>query len=229
MKTFSRIALCGLLLLAGASISFAAYTADKSEVHIASAVVTGTPIATLTALVKNISDNAETDQLNWTNIQVGVSTWSVSQQYVQLQYDANQAGWGIQIRTGNQEDGADPTATGTTDDDITGLIGVTDTSKNAALGWEVYDSTSDYDSTIWGIPAAGNDWFYVSDSSQTTYDVSDPANLDYMTIVNSSGLKHDVGREAGSSPIYVYMEANFTTAEMQTYRTNKLYFILYHQ
>jgi len=227
MKTFSRIALCGLLLFAAASISFAAYTADESEVHIASAVVTGTPVATLTALVKNISDNAETDQLNWTNIQVGVSTWSVSQQYVQLQYDANQAGWGIQIRTGNQEGGADPTATGATDDDIGGLIGVTDTSKNAALGWEVYDDTTSI--TYWGTPDTGNDWFYVSDSSQTTYDVGDPANLEYMTIVNSSGLKHDVGREAGSSPIYVYTEANFTTAEMQTYRTNKLYFILYHQ
>jgi len=185
----------------------------------------GSPVATLSTAIKNISDNAPNYQLNWSTITVDVSTWVVSEQYVEVTYDANQTGWGVRVYTDNKAADADPKATGATDDDITGLIGSVTTEKNAALSWEVFDDTT---SVTAAVPAVGNDWLWLKDKSQSDWaNIGD--QLDYTTIVNVTGIKHKLSRDPGSSPIYVYFEGNFSNSEIQQYKTNKLYFVLYHQ
>lgn len=212
--------------------SHAAYISDVLVTKIASATVNSGP-GSLTVTVKKISDNSPATQIGWSNPGTG---WTEADHYLEIAYNSNDVGWGVQIYTDNHNPAADPAYTGSTTQgwEGQGLVGVSNSTVAIALAWTARDDpgarpaiTTDSD----GILISNNGWAYFKDPMQTAG--SNPFNYgeEYITIVHSGGLADNAGNRTygATSPVYIYLIGNFKGALNQVYRTNQLTLELYHE
>ena len=238
MKKKGLLIFCLTLGLVMASVGIAmAFTHDHEEVNVASATVTGATIADMTVTIKNVSNDAVATEINWSGLSVGVSTWTVANQYIEIDAESTYPGWGIQIYTNNVDTPtvtvvpASPKYTGIAG--AAGLVGVTDTTVALPMAWHAED-----DVTTWGTSPqnpeenAGstfdNGYLWQADASENLFTLGD----DYITIWNGNGIRWGYGPGdlvGATSPIVVYLGAKFTTATVQSYKTNTIILEQYHQ
>lgn len=234
MKKKGLLVFCLTLGLVMANVGIAmAFTHDNSALNTAEVVVGGTEEADMTVTIKNVSNNAVVTQIGWTGIMVGSSGWEVADQYIQIDATSTYAGYGIQIYTNNTSTAApvaNPVFTGS--GSPAGLVGVTDTAIALPMAWHAED-----DVTTWGTSPEDpvfngatfdNGYLWQPDIAEGTFVNGD----DYVTIWNSGGIRYsyDPGaRSSASSPIVVYLGADFTSASVQTYRSSTITLEQYHQ
>lgn len=201
------------------------------------ALAAGRPAAAyhdLTVTVKNVSDQAVVSEVSWA---ASPSNWQEALQYLEISYQSNETGWGVQIYTDNHNGAADPYYTGTTQTGTegAGLIGTKDTTVNAPMAWTALDApgprptvTADGN----GILISNNGWAYFKDKMQTTGSYPFTYGEDYIIIVNASGLaKNDgTGRNASAAtPVAIYLIGNFRNQRNQLFQTNQLTVEMFHQ
>jgi hypothetical protein len=202
----------------------------------ASWVVSSWGAFSLTVTIKNISDNAAVSQATWSSV---TPTWKEADQYLEVDYFSDQSGWGVQIYTDNHHAGADPAYTGDTTAgwEGAGLVGVTAPSYFVPMAWTAQTATGtarpDIITTdIYGTLDSNKGYAYFKDPMQQVVGNNPfvPGD-DYITLINVNGLATNKPswRIAASSPVYVYLIANFIGRPNQTYRTNQLIVELYHQ
>ncbi|NTV53259.1 MAG: hypothetical protein HGA76_09655 [Candidatus Firestonebacteria bacterium] len=207
----------------------AAAVSDVVSKSTASAVLN--TLSSMTVTLENVANTYTASQLAWT---APTNTWVESDQCFKIAYNSNDIGWGIQIYTDNHNAGASPAYTGPTAAGYEGqgLIGVTNSMIYAPLAWTALTAkgarppitTNPVDGTL----NSNNAYAYFKDRLQSSF----VDGNDYITIVNGNGLARNdgLGRVYGvTSPVYVYVIANFKGVGNQTYRTNQLTVELYHQ
>lgn len=192
-KRAMAITLVVALVLAQSGLAHAFISDDVVGPFTATATVGGQTQSTLTVQIRDVVGGAIAAQLGWQGITTN-SEWEVSDQYLEVTYQANQVGWGVQIFTDNLGVGANPVYGGdpTTDpaSQPAGLIGTQDNTitcplvtlvtKDAILESQIQDPvlvidqqtdaryfTSGYDE----IPGGDSEkvWFWLKDVSGTEW------------------------------------------------------------
>jgi len=139
-----------------------------------------------------------------------------AQQYLEIHYQLDEAADQVTISTDNR------TApihrfTGPSNVSAAGLVGAVDSTITVPLLWQVYDATQP------AAPAFTNtvEWAYVPDASDP--DFTTPAAVNYRTLVSAAGLgdRPSAGRSA-TSPVVVYLAADFRGKPAQPYGTDRL-------
>lgn len=185
----------------------------------------------ITVTVKNISDNNTVSTIGWTDTSAG---WHEANQYIQLNYQSNEVGWGVRIYTDNYNAAANPQYTGNTYPAYagTGMVGVSDPTSTVSMGWVALSALGARPAILTNGDGTLQDnkrWVYVMDKHNPTFD----ASLDYTTVVKADGMALNDGviywQTPVSSPVYIYTICDFSGASNQTYRTNMLTVELYYQ
>lgn len=205
-----------------------------SDITVAnSAEMTLTSTPTMNVTLKNLSDDQTATKMTWSST---TSNWNKSDQYIQIDYDANDIGWGIRIYTDNNNASADPSYTGPTSSgsEGAGLIGVTDTTQYAPLAWTAIDALTDTPSALPtdSVIPSNAGWAYFKDPIQSSFSNNVGDDQEYLTIINSSGMALNTvaGRDYNAaSPIFLHVAGNFKNIPNQTYRTNQIILELFHQ
>ena len=213
IKRIMSIALAVALVFAQGTIA-GAFVSDGTEgPFIAAVTISGTPVATLTVALKDVVGNGAATALGWTGVNIG-DTWEISDQYLQVSYNANQIGWGVQIYTDNMSGSANPQYAGDPSTDSSqqpaGLIGVDNSLITCPMATLVTDSTITaaqiQTPVVAGTPATGlyftsgydevpgggveKVWFWLKDKSGTDLSLTPTFSAtgdDYATIVNTLG------------------------------------------
>ncbi len=223
-----------------------AFSSTNTYVCVSSVTITGTPTAELSVSIKNISDNVTTGYLTWDGIVLGTTKWKASLQYLEVNSTDTNPSWGIQVYTDNK---SSRTAIGGTADPQysgvgkpVGLVGVANTETVLATCWHIKDNTTDYTAlTIYKTgeeadphlyqftDASGNNWKFMEDCGA---DASwDGDGYYYITPWNQTGILYGEAadeRASASTPVCLYIGADFTQASYQAYRTSKLILEQYH-
>lgn len=203
----------------------------------------------LTATLKNISDNQNASQLTWSSVNPG-GGWKAADQYIQLDLTYYQPGWGIQIYTDNAAADASPRYAGSvSSSNPVGLISVEyPESAPLPMCWRMVDVSTTttlsivqgsdnklYSSQLGG--QAGQYPCFVWMKDRGTPAIPDKGTTvftpgeDYVTVWDNRGAQHAEGTWSGcQSPNYIYIGANFNGAVTPgTYRTNKLIVELFYE
>src|SRR5882724_2415425 len=102
----------------------------------ATATTGGTPtIAIISAVIKNISDNATVTTIGWTNTAAG---FQVASQYIDLNTNINTTSGGVQYYTDNTNAAASPTFSGLISSNTAtpaGLVDSADTTQKLPTAW----------------------------------------------------------------------------------------------
>lgn len=240
------------LVMAGPASLQAAFTVDgTANVSVATVTVTGTPAATLgdpAYFVVGGTTPADPETIAWSDVESGVTEWKTADNYIRIDYDANQTGWGIQIYTDNTAADANPRyADDAPSNEVQKPAGLVRTDGYQALpmAWNAFDDQSEAgpDENGYGNPVeeiVGDQyrlgrWQWLKDKGNLAS--ADPEDTDwfdaesYVTLVNSDGvLGWGVVRYSATHPIDVFLAGRFNNAEVEAqYGTNKLTLELYHQ
>ncbi len=233
-------------LLIFSSTGLFAYDSDMSHVTFATAQVTGTPVANLSVKIKNIlPPYAETDKITWPPLDPASPGWILANQMIEIDYNANQPGWGILIMTDNTNTSIQPQPHQTLPGSY-GLLGVAaDGSWSGDTMMLVWSGLSTNNN---GTTYAEVDSFVGCPTNMTpccipiVKDYSDftPDALDYVTVVNSRGIQQ-AWMEGGKlkcwrneywngTPDYIYLRARVKPDQaLGPYVTKSLTIELYHQ
>ncbi len=243
-------AMCFLFLVSLFVVSFnlsAAYNIKNTTIFTAQVTVTGSTNTALEISIFNRVDDTPASVVEWTNISLplgGDTSWRVANQYVKIIYTNYNSYWGISFGSDNFNSAiADPLFTGATND-AAGLVGVNNTSAALQLVWQIQDDTTTYDPPKISDPVTsggstyftntGWAWKFLIDQAPTTsfWDTSgNDASMGtasvnyYVTPVNQAGRlwgSAATERGGGSSPVYLYLAADFSTATAQQYKTTTL-------
>ena len=145
MKKILSTTLVVVYILAQSAIA-GAFVSDGTQGPFTAAVDLsgGTPVGTLSVAVKVVGTGAAATTLGWSGVNLG-DGWKVSGQYLEVTYDANQIGWGVQIYTDNMATAANPKYAGdpTTDpaQQPAGLVGTVNTMLTCSMAILAYDSS----------------------------------------------------------------------------------------
>ena len=139
-----------------------------------------------------------------------------AQHYLEIRYDTGPSFDRITIATDNRQ-APIHRFTGPPEASAAGLVGVVDPGIVAPLLWQVYDerqpSAPPFTDTV--------QWAFVPDASDTGFGT--PETIGYRTLVSASGLgDRPKGERSGSSPIAVYVVADFRDKPAQPYATDRL-------
>jgi hypothetical protein len=213
----------------------------------ATATTGGTPtIAIISAVIKNISNNATATSIGWTNTAAG---WQVSDQYVDLNTNINTKSGGVQYYTDNTNAAASPKYTAVISSVTPTPAGLVDPTGTQKLPTAWLASTT----TVTGLgptdPNANTGqsflWFFHEDKAQVAVPSANAAAFNngdaFVTVyaapgtilggqtVASPGGVHfaqnpnSFGGFAQNAHTFIYTEADFTAALAQTtYSTNRL-------
>jgi hypothetical protein len=143
IKRLMSITLVVALVLTQTAIAGAFVSDDTVGPYVAKATVTGAAVANLSVAIKFVEDNTGSSDINWSGINIG-DTWEISTEYLEVTYEANQVGWGVQIYTDNMNNTTNPyTGDPTTDpsEQPVGLIGVDSKHITCPIAMLVTDST----------------------------------------------------------------------------------------
>lgn len=243
MKAFTIMAL--LITIMGSSL-YAGYTVKNTTIFTAQVTVTGTTNTALEIQIYNRFTHSPTNVVTWSNYSLpitGDTTWKIANEYVKIIYTNYNTWWGITFGSDNFNTSiANPVFTGNTNN-AGGLVGVINTSQALPIVWQVQDNTNDYqppkisdpysDGTTTYFTNEGWMWKFLIDQSDP--DFTNTSNNDasmgsatvnyYVTLMNQNGRlwgSANNERGGGSSPLYLYLAADFATAVAQTYRTTTL-------
>lgn len=197
--------------------------------------------------LKNIDDDAITNQITWQGVNPG-DNWKVAQQYIEVHTDfTGEIDWGIQIYTENKVWDANPKYEGVLTQGFN-LVS-TDTHKGALpMCWKVKESKEDPTQPVWSDNRddgtrgfADYQWKLIKDKSQTENPFIN--DEDYVKVWDNNGIywNEGVGLDLDpyqeyfqpcpmntASPNYIYLAANFKNATTpRTYKTNKLTLEMY--
>jgi hypothetical protein len=142
-----------------------------------------------------------------------------SQQYIEVSYPSLAATERITISTDNRN-GPVHRYTGAPGTDAAGLVGEVDSTVVVPSLWQVYDEVQP-DSPLFSDPVDTVKWAYVPDASAG--DFATEGAINYRTVVHPNGLgdRPEPGRPA-TSPVMIYLTADFTGKPAQTYGTDRL-------
>jgi len=196
--------------------------------------------------LKNISDQSPATQLSW-NSPVALNGWSVSNQYIELQVDAESEGWGVQMYTDNTGTliPANPTYIVSGSSNPAGMVEVADPHYTVPLAWSVKAGTQTPTAAApvaaepnnnGGKCAAANtdpnsfQWLYMQDVQtpavsslcQNGFQNGDP----FSVVQNNQGIHFGQSPTqfgAAVPPNYVFLQANFGVAfAQQQYQTHSI-------
>ncbi len=245
-----RKVMCFVFFVSLLVVSFnlsAAYNIKNTTIFTAQVTVTGTTNTALEIAIFNRIDDSAATVVEWTNISLplgGDTSWRVANQYVKIVYTNYNPAWGISFGSDNFNSAiANPLFTGATNN-AGGLVGVNNTASALPLVWQIQDDTTTYDPPQISDPVTSGSssyftntgwaWKYLVDQAPTTsfWDTSGndssmgSASVNYyVTPINQAGRLWGGAnneRGGGSSPMYLYLAADFATATAQQYKTTTL-------
>jgi hypothetical protein len=202
--------LCGWILLLGVPNAFGAVS--------------------MSVAILNMSDGATASSVTWNTANVGVTTWAMANQYLQITSvlsDTNVVD-GIQTYTQNSGGLYTGPASSTT---AAGLVYIQNPLQTIPLAWEINASTTP--------PPAGDPnttfvWFYFQDKGGGSLPNASPTNT-YIQ-VERSGVPPAIQFAQGSFGFgavtginNLFLEADFEHAPQGTYQTSTLTLELYTQ
>jgi len=176
----------------------------------------------LQVLVRNVNDDALAPAVQFGGVPPGGAVVG-GHQYLEIHYVEDEAFECVTIATDNRN-APIHRFTGPDEASAAGLVGQVDSAIAVPLLWQVYDETQPsapvFTDTV--------EWAFVVDASQA--DFNTPAVGQFRTLVNTSGLgdRPSPGR-GGSSPIAVYLVADFLGKPAQAYTTDRLLIELIRQ
>ena len=241
-----RVALLiGLILFLSVGL-YGGYNIRNTTIFTAQVTVSGSTNVALEIGIYNRLNDTPASVVTWSNISLPISgnSWKIANQYVKIVYTNFSATWGITFGSDNFNSAiANPLFTGETNK-AGGLIGVLNNSSSLQIVWQVQDNTTDYQPPQISDPVTsggstyftntGWAWKYLSDRAPTS-SFWDTSNNDlsmgsasvnyYSTIVNQDGRlwgSAATERGGGTSPLYLYLAADFSTATAQNYKTTTL-------
>ena len=137
-------------------------------------------------------------------------------QYLEIHYALDEAADRVTISTSNRN-APIHRFTGPVSESAAGLIGAVDSTIRVPLLWQVYDTTQPTAPVFTTL----EQWAYIPDA--TDPDFTTPAAVNYRTLASPAGLgdRPSPGR-TGSSPIFVYLTADFRGKPAQPYGTDRL-------
>lgn len=144
-------------------------------------------------------------------------------QYLEVHYEAGPAFERLTIATDNRN-APIHRFTGPVSSPAGGLIGVTDSTIAAGLLWQVYDDK------VAVAPPFTNviEWAFVPDRSEANFD--EPGARDFRSLVKGTTLaERPIAGRTGTSPIVVYLVADFRNLPGQSYTTDRLQIELIEQ
>lgn len=242
MKNF-KISMFVLLVLAGFALNLqAAYIVKRTATFTARVNVTGFTNTALAISVFNRLDNFAGTNITWTNCSlpiVGLSKWKIGNHYVRLTYTNFVAPWGISLATANTNTAlARPRFTGSPED--AGVLVASNTPNSGLqLAWQIQQLTTDFqpprisDPVAGAFSNAGWAWKYMSDRASSSFTnrsangtTLGTASVNYYSVplFNSQRLFGSAATERGasSSPVFIYLAADFSTASIQVFKTTAL-------
>ncbi len=237
--------LISLVLLTGPL--FGGYIMTHQTIFTAQVMVQGITNTSMEVLLFNRIDDSSASLVDWTNIVVPISgdtTWRVANQYARIAYTNFTALWGITFSCDNKNGAiADPLFSGG-DEDAGGLVSLNQTDIKLPMAWQIKDDItepSDISDPLEDPPGSYNYrftnvnwvWKFVVDQAQSSFtNISANSNMPagatvnyYVTPVNNYGSLWGgaaTERGGGSSPVYLYLAADFASASIQSYRTSTL-------
>ncbi|MHB9154845.1 MAG: hypothetical protein ACYC5N_04020 [Endomicrobiales bacterium] len=184
---------------------------------------------------RTIGTNFPSASIVWSGVQLGVTGWKNTNQYVECTLKYSTATWGIQIYTDNKAATANPRYTGT--GSAGGLVDGADTTKALPMCWRIVDvttttytiaNTADYAHLY--SPDIGDGfypWMYIKDKSDPDFVNS----ADYITAWDLRGIHYGEGEWGGAiSSNLIYLGADFTNAlPLRTYKTSRLIIELFYE
>jgi hypothetical protein len=236
-------------VMAIATPSQAAFTSKPPVATLtATATTGGTPtIAIISAVIKNISDNATATTIGWTNTAPG---WQVATQYIDLNTNINTQSGGVQYYTDNTNAAATPKYTGVISSVTAtpaGLVDAADTTQKLPTAWRASTFTITGPVATDPNAKAGESflWFFHEDKAQVANANLNAAAFNngdaFVTLYAAPGTV--LGGQTSASPggvhfaqdpnsfggfaqnahTFIYTEADFTGAlAVTTYSTNRL-------
>ena len=161
---------------------------------------------TLAIQPKNVSNNSDAPGVSFGNVP-GDTTYLAPLQYAAISYANNEANWKMEAYTNNSDHRV------TRSEWHSGILGANNIDL-ALLFWRIYD-----DIQVGGVPCNDMDyWWYVSDKNDKGW-VHGTTILAYGAVATTHLGAYPSGGRTGSSPIYLYLGADFTDRLAQTYST----------
>jgi len=138
MRNALSILMAIMLVIATSDLALADFTRIGTPIQL-SATVTVTSaagvITTLSASLRNVSDDATAANATWGDVTGGTDNWVSSNQYIDIQGFTTFANWGIQVLTNNKGATAIPQYTGSSNP--VGLVNEVDTTQALPMCWRV--------------------------------------------------------------------------------------------
>lgn len=205
------------------------------------------PTPTVSATLRNYSNNVATTSITWSNVLLGATKWKAADQYLELKLDYFTPGWGIQIYTDNKAPGAAPYRyTGVSTATAAGLVAYSPadpsvSSTTLPMCWRITDVSTTTVNIVRGANPSFPDrlseatlgsgypcFLWMMDKATGGF-----ANgLDYITAWDSRGIQHaEATWGAGAfSSNYIYLGADFSAAVTpREYRTRALILELFNE
>jgi hypothetical protein len=237
------------LILAGFIANLeAAYIIKRTAVFTARGNVTGfTKTALAATFYTRLYDSADT-MATWTNIALpitGATKWKVANQYLKVTYTNYVAPWGITLATDNTNTAiANPRLTGNPSTTGGILVASNLPSSGLALAWQIQQLVTDYvppritDPVGNAFTNTGWAWKFMIDQGGSAFTnraanagTVGTSSVNYYAVPLYSGQRlwgSAAGeRGATSSPVFIYLAADFSTATIQVFKTTALTLEMY--
>ncbi|MFN3551357.1 MAG: hypothetical protein ACK4WJ_06085, partial [Endomicrobiia bacterium] len=181
--------------------------------------------------IKDIETHVEKSSITFNVNLQQVSSWTVANEYIEINFDPNNTSWGIQIYTDNKAQGANPVYTGT--QNPCGLVDTTTTTKVLPMGWTIEASTRTKTQLGKGTPGSwvsdGFMWKWMKDKYTEGFQNGE----NYITLWDNIGVLYGDSqsqRDWKNSPNYIYLSADFSLAlGGRKYKTNQLKIEFYYK
>jgi len=174
----------------------------------------------LSSPIRNIADNKSASAITWTGAVAGAS-WVRADQYLELDLNAGQNAWGIQIYTDNTAADANPKfastiPSGQPGSNPAGMIGQCNPSFVLPLAWSIQPDTTTPPAA--GDPQTNTVWFSIEDKLTPDISVQKTTHFTngapYVLVKNNQGIQISQGSFVSvlntTNPLY--LEANFNAA-----------------
>jgi hypothetical protein len=240
----------GLVVMAQTQTSAAFTSKPPLSVITAGTSVGGTATTSIvSALVKNVSDNATVGAISWTGVNAGDS-WKTAAQYIELKTSINVASAGVQFYTDNTNGAAVPRFTGSVSSFTAtpaGLVDTIDTTTKLPTAWRASSFTiagivptdpnaNAGESYLWffhedklqvAVPSLNAGLFNNADAFVTVY-AAPGTILGGQSVASPGGIHfaqnpNSFGGYHINDTTYIYIEADFTSSLVgRSYGTNRM-------
>lgn len=228
-----------ILFIGAAATQVHAFGSKTISTNTAAVTLEGGGNVQMTVNIKDAGSHAGAAEVGWTGITPGVTQWDMSDQYLELVSTITAATGGIQIYTDNRGVGADPLFQLGISSNPAGLVHVQNSSDTLRMAWSIKGSTKVLVTEIGAAdpntgPTSGVNnkfqWLFMKDKGTPNIPAEGTTLFvdgeDFVTVKDTRGIhfgQSSLEFGGDSSPDFIYLEANFTTAVTPaTYRTKTL-------